>query len=177
MLSRIVSVMVLCLMLTGIVPAVAEERPDVSRVMVLPLDGTSAGDFQYLTDSVRAMLASRLAAKPGVEVVDYTLSAADLAALQGDDGMTTEGGSVFTRLQTDYLVSGALYSLQTGLKIQVTLSRKTDSSGTREGVFTVLAENEGRIIASVEELADDIAARGIGAQAEGPLLRPKSRWQ
>ena len=150
-----------CVCVLGVGGALAEQaRSTVPRIMVLPFDSTSAGDFQYLADSVRAMVASRLAAKPEVEVVEYSLSAADLAALQGEG---SESGAVFSRLNVDYLLSGALYALQTGLQIQVNLSGKTEGGGVRDGVFTALAESEGRIIASVEELTDDIAARGLGA--------------
>jgi len=170
MLSRIVSVMLVCLMVAGVFSTSAAENQKVSRVMVLPVDGTAAGEFQYLTDSIRTMLATRLAAKPGVEVVEYSLSAADIQALQAGDGLTAAGASVFARLKTDYLVSSTLYALQTGLKIQVTLSRKTDGAEVREGVFTVLAENEDRIISAVEELADDIAGRGLGARTGESLI-------
>ncbi|SHO52493.1 FG-GAP repeat domain-containing protein [Desulfopila aestuarii] len=169
MLSRIAAVIVLCLMITGVVPAIAAEKAELSRVMVLPFDGSSAGDFQYLTDSVRTMIASRLAAKQNIEVVEYALSATDLAALQGGEGAAA-GETVFTRLNADYLISGSLYALQTGLKIQATLSRKTTTPGAREGGFAVLAENESQIISSVEELADDIASRGIGSRTAGALF-------
>lgn len=166
-------VAVCCVCVLGVGGALAEQgRSAVPRVMVLPFDSTSAGDFQYLADSVRAMVASRLAAKPEVEVVEYSLSAADLTALQGEGG---ESGAVFSRLNVDYLLSGALYALQTGLQIQVNLSGKTEGGGGRDGVFTALAESEGRIIASVEELTDDIAARGLGASTAGSAMVAQSQ--
>lgn len=168
MLSRITAVIIFCLMITGSSPAMAEEAK-VARIMVLPFDGASAGDFKYLTDSVRAMISSRLSAKPGVEVVEYTLSPRELSALQGGSAGAAEGESVFARLKTDYVITGSLYSLQTGLKIQTTLSGRTGASA-KEGVFTVLAQNEEHIMSSVEELVDDIAARGLGAQSGDPLL-------
>lgn len=169
MLSRIGAVIVFCLMITGAPPMVTEVHAEVSRVMVLPFDGAAGGDFKYLTDSVRAMISSRLAAKPGVEVVDYTLTAEELSAVHGGEaGAGTAGESIFTRFKVDSIISGALYSLQTGLKIQVTLSKKSAAAG--EGVFTALAVNEENIIPSVEELVGDIAARGLGAQSEGALL-------
>ena len=170
MLSRIGAVIVFCLMITGAPPMVTEGHAEVSRVMVLPFDGTAGGDFKYLTDSVRAMISSRLAAKPDVEVVDYTLTAEELSAVHGGQaGAGSAGESVFTRFKVDSIISGALYSLQTGLKIQVTLNKKTSAS-IQEGVFTVLAVNEAHIIQSVEELVDDIAARGLEAHSEGTLL-------
>ena len=169
MLSRIAAVIVFCLVVIGVVPAGAAEKAGMSRVMFLPFDGSSAGDFQYLTDSVRTMIASRLAAKQEIEVVEYSLSNAELAALQGG-GKTSKEESVYDQLNTDYLVSGALYALQTGLKIQVTLSKKTDTQAAGEGVFTVLAENEGQIMGSVEELADDIASRGMDSRNSGALM-------
>lgn len=165
MLSRIATVLLACMIIaTGGSAALAADTATVKRVMVLPFDGGAAGNFAYLTDSVRTMVASRLTVKPGVEVVEYTLSPQDMAALQQNAATGTEGESVFSRLQADYLLSGTLYSLQTGLKIQVTMSRKTPGPG-QEGVFTVLAENEERIIGAVEELVDDIAGRGLRSGA------------
>lgn len=170
MLSRIGAVILFCLMITGSSPMASEVHADVSRVMVLPFDGAAGGDFKYLTDSVRTMISSRLAAKPGVEVVDYTLTAEELSALHGAEaGAGSAGESIFTKFKVDGIISGALYSLQTGLKIQVTLNKKV-SAPIQEGVFTALAVNEEHIIPSVEELVDEIVARGLGAQSEGALL-------
>lgn len=164
MLSRIAAVIVFCLMITGSLPVEAEMSADGSRVMVLPFDGTSSGDFQYLTDSIRAMVSSRLAAKEGVVVVDYALTPKELRELNRSDVNMAADGSLFARLNTDYILSGALYTLQTGLKIEVTLIG-TKSTSEQEGVFTVLAVNEEHIISSVEDLVDDIAARGLGVQS------------
>lgn len=160
MLSRLVAVVVFSLMITGFFPVTHEANAEVARVMVLPFDGTSSGDFKYLTDSVRSMISSRLAANPGVEVVDYTLTPEELKTLHGAKEGAASGEAVFSRLKTDYIISGSLYALQTGLKIQATLNGKP-SLPVPEGVFTVLAVNEEHIISSVEDLVDDIVSRGM----------------
>ncbi|MFV0439185.1 MAG: FG-GAP-like repeat-containing protein [Desulfopila sp.] len=168
MLRKIVATLLCCLVAAAVAVAAAAESQKASRVMVLPFDGADAGQFGYLTDSIRTMLATRLAAKQGVTVVDYALSPSEVAALRADSGTASTADATFSRLNVDYIASGALYALQTGLKIQVSLSRKSGSGP--EGVFTSLAENEDRILGAVEELADDIAARGPGAHPAGPLI-------
>ncbi len=169
MVSRFLAVVLCCLMISGLFVVNSEAQAEDARVMVLPFDDTSAGDFKYLTDSIRSMLSSRLAARPGVKVVDYNLTAADLRAIHGGSSGKAGSVSVFDRLKTDYFLTGALYTLQTGLKIQVTINGR-ETSQVQEGVFTALAINEEHIISSVEDLADDVVARGLMRSDDGSFL-------
>ncbi len=162
MLRSFTAVFVFFMMITGTGVVKAEVDTEVSRVMVLPFDGTSSGNFSYLTDSIRAMVASRLAAKQGVVVVDYSGGAEGLKMLADADSQPAEVASFFAKYNTDYVISGALYSLQTGLKIQVNLSGKKATN--LPGEFTSLAISESHIIPSVEEIVEDIVSRGFGVE-------------
>ncbi|WP_163340277.1 VCBS repeat-containing protein [Desulfopila sp. IMCC35008] len=137
-----------------------------ARVMVLPFDGTASGDFAYLTDSIRAMVLSRLAANKDVELVDYAVQQDEIRMLNNGAATLEDGESLFTRFQTDYVVTGGLYALQTGLKIQVSVKGKDEEAPPVR--LQVLAVNEDAIIPQVEMLAGDIAGKGMGLQTAGP---------
>lgn len=163
MLSRITAVIVFLFLFAGSITVNAEPGKSSSRIMVLPFDGTSSGNFSYLTDSIRAMVSSRLAGQTGVEIVDYSINADEILMLK-QDGEVSENESFFSKFKTDYVVTGALYELQTGLKIQVTLTgSKLDGM---DGKFSALATNEARIIQSVEGLVQDIVAKGLGVDSD-----------
>ncbi len=167
MLSRVVSLIVLVLLSCGSTLAVAA-GPEadsgggqaVARVMILPFDGTAAGNFAYLTDSVRSMVSSRLAAKNGVEIVDYALKAQEIKKLENGEKILPKNGSLFTRFHVDYVISGGLYKLQSGLKIQVLVTGRHEPDSP--GKFSAQAVNEGHILEAIGNLVEDIAARGIG---------------
>jgi hypothetical protein len=138
---------------------------NTARVMILPFDGTASGDFVYLTDSIRAMVSSRLSANKDVELVDYTVQQDDIRMLNNGTATLEDGESLFTRFQTDYVITGGLYALQTGLKIQVAVTSKDENLPPVR--LQVLAVNEDAIIPQVELLAEDIAGKGMGIQAVG----------
>ena len=146
----------------------AAQAKDV-RIIVLPLNGDSSGDFSYLTDSIRTMLSTRLAVKEGIAVVDKVLTADEIILLNKDDMEDGEYLQVLHNLNTDYLVSGALYSLQTGLKIQINVSGK-DITASGGGTFTSLAVSEDHILESVEHLVEDIAVRALGVSDRSPVV-------
>ncbi len=161
MLRRFTAVIVFCMMIAGAFSVSAEMSSGASRIMVLPFDGTSSGNFSYLTDSIRAMISSRLGSKEGIEIVDYSVNAEAInLLLQG--GNLPEDETFFKKFNTDYVVTGALYALQTGLKIQVSL--RGSSLVDVEGKFSALAVNESEILQSVEGLVQDITAKGLGVK-------------
>ena len=163
MLSRIAALLCCLMMFTGVCSAETGEAGDSSRIMVLPFDGTSSGKFSYLTDSVRSMVSSRLAAKQGVALVDYAVNAEQLRLLNSGKASLADGESLFSKFQTDYFVSGVLNELQTGLKIQVMIVSKIEGSDSVQ--LSVLAGNEERILPALQELIDDIAAEALGVKA------------
>ena len=144
----------------------AAEKTAAVRVMVLPFDGNSAGKFGYLTSAIQAMVSSRLSARKDVELVEYVVGAEDIRRLR--DGAMTEGDSLFQQYNVDYVVSGALYALQTGLKIQAVVAGRDEAQGPAQ--LNVLAETEERILPQVEVLVADIAGRAMSLEAaEGTI--------
>ncbi len=155
--------LVLTLLLIMIGNAVAQNVKEgrTSRFLFLPFDSSSAGKFTYLADGVRNMLASRLAAKEGVQLVDYAMQESEVKKLEAAGKGEGDAKIDFSRLQADYLVSGALYATNNGLKIQVVVS----AAGTadKQQNFSTTAENEEQVIPVIGTLSEEIFSK---------LLRP-----
>lgn len=163
MLRRITAAVLCLVFCVGTALAdTGENTGDRARVMVLPLDVTAGGDFGYLADSVRAMLSSRLAAKKEVKLVEYGVNAEELKMLNSGGAQLVEGESLFSRFNTDYFVTGAMYALSTGLKLQVVVTGSDQEQGPVR--LNVLAVSEDEIISAVEELADEVAGKALGLQ-------------
>ena len=167
MLNRFLAIMVCMLILCGGSAALGEEGAGASRFLFLPFDSGSAGKFAYLADGVHSMLASRLAAKSGVKVVDASVHASDLKQLEAAGGDSLQAAAVFTRLQTDFLVSGAVYATDAGLKVQAVVSSAGSTADPQS--FAAVAENEDQIIAAITSLADDIVDKVINRQQPGSV--------
>ena len=155
--------LVLALLWIMIGNAVAQnvEEGRTSRFLFLPFDSSSAGKYTYLADGVRNMLASRLAAKEGVQLVDYAMQESEVKKLEAAGKGEGDAKIDFSRLQADYLVSGALYATNNGLKIQVVVS----AAGTadKQQNFSTTAENEEQVIPVIGTLSEEIFTK---------LLRP-----
>ena len=133
------------------------------QIVFSVFDKSSAGSYAYLRDSIQAMLSSRLAAKDKVNVLEKTFSQQELAALEKQDPDKTLyiGGK-----ETDYLVSGALFSLTNGLEIQVDLYPLiADKEILHFSVFSQMTDN---LIGDVEKLAQEIAEKAFGDQSQLP---------
>lgn len=130
-----------------------------SRILLLPFDGSSAGKYTYLVDGIRNMLASRLAAKPGVQLVDYAMQEAEIKKMVAAGQESGDAAALYSKLQTDYLVTGALYATATGLKVQVNLS----SAGMKASQnLSSVMENEEQLIAAVGTLVEEITQKMFG---------------
>ncbi len=138
--------------------ASATTQKKQTRILILPFTGTSAGDFGYLTETIRAMIASRLAAKDGIEIVDYT-TPPQLPGTSDDAAIAATNTTLFSQYATDYIVSGALYAIQNRLKIQAVVSAKDQDRAIH---LSALAENQSKILSTVDELVADIIARAMG---------------
>lgn len=159
MLNRFLGIMVCLLILGGGSTVQGVEGDEPSRFLFLPFDSSSAGKYAYLADGVHSMLASRLAAKGGVKLVDSSVHETDLKLLETAGGDTQKTSAVFTRLQTDFLVSGAVYATDSGLKVQAVVSSVESTAEPRS--FVTVAEGEDQIISAIGSLADDIADKVI----------------
>jgi hypothetical protein len=111
------------------------------------------GKYAYLVDGIRSMLASRLSARAGVQLVDYNLRESEIKKMVAASQDAGVDKTAFTALQTDYLVTGILYATNTGLKIQVNLSSVEES--TSQNISSVM-ENEEQVISAVTTLVEEI---------------------
>lgn len=118
-------------------------------------DTASAGSYAYLRDSVRGIMTSRLAARPGLAVLDRSLSEQELAALKNRQPGEKEKGAA------DYLVTGGLYGLKSGLSIQVTVYPLAVEEEVLR--FERLVKNQDNLLPELERLAGEIAV-ALGAQ-------------
>lgn len=144
----------------GSVSAAEEGQADKNYQIVFSIfDDSSAGNYAYLRNSIQAMIASRLAAKERVNVLDKTFSTGELNAMmqRGKQETLSIGGQ-----QADYLVTGTLFSLTSGLEIQVDLYPLADDNEILH--FSVISTNPDTLIADVEKLSGEIAQTAFGVE-------------
>ena len=159
MLSRILFALVFLGMTMGSAFAQNDGKTAASRVLFLPFDGSSAGEYTYLVDGIRTMLASRLSAKTGVQLVDYSLQESEIQKMMAAGQGSDDARAAYNRLQTDYVVNGALYATNTGLKIQVGLSSAEMKAAQ---TFSSVMENEDQVIKAVATLVEEITQKMFG---------------
>lgn len=135
----------------GATSVCAQQQP--SRVLFLPFDVSEAGEYSYLKDSFSQMLATRLAAREGIVLVDNGQQDVNMRTLQGAAQQGQQ--QLFDKLGADYLVTGALFSVEKGLLMQVTFLAPEQKDPPR--AFSMLAETEGEIFPAVDTLVRDIA--------------------
>ena len=127
------------------------------KIVISTFDVGSAGKYAYLRDGLQSMLASRLSSNKGVELLDYKINEDELANFkQGPK----DGGGVPVGVEADYLVTGALFALTKGLNIQIAFYPLTEGEEVLH--FSTVAESDDLIIAQVEQLSQDIAAKVFG---------------
>lgn len=155
MVNRLFWVCVCIAVMMGGSVAYGEAGNGTARFLLFPFDGSAAGKYAYLAQGIHSMLASRLAAKSGIQLVDYVGHEAELKALEAAAADRQQVASVFDTLRTDYLVSGAVYATETGLKVQAAVSSVANPQNPRN--FSGEAETEEQIIAVISTMAEDIA--------------------
>lgn len=133
------------------------------RLIFSDFENTSAGKFGYLRDSIQTMIASRLSSRDRISVVDTPLSDTKLASLKKSK-ISRERLS--GELNADYLLSGALYGLSSGLNIQVTLLPLSEKGELLK--FSVVSDATTSLLADVEKLTAQIAKEAFG-QSETAL--------
>lgn len=165
MFTRMASLVVVLLMTLWNTSVYSSENNSTQRVLFLPFDGTAAGPYAYLSDSVATMLAGRVSAAGNVEIVDRALQEAELKKLRAQAGKAA--GSMADGSSVDYVISGGLYATQAGLQIQVTLL--PIGSKAKEETYSTVAESENTILTSVEELAQELSGKIKGGSRPGPI--------
>lgn len=148
-------------LLAGVGPVFSQEDSNRYQIVFSTFENDGAGDYAYLRDSVQAMLASRLATKDRVKVLEKTFSKAELRALKQSDATPIEtiGGA-----RADYLVSGSLFSLVSGLNIQVVMYPLAPEKEILR--FSIVSKTAESLIADVEKLSREIAQDAFGYSAD-----------
>ena len=167
MRNRGVMLVALCFLLLNSAVVYGKETTEKYRIVFSSFDVSAAGNYAYLGNSVQSMLSSRLAAKDRVIVLDRTLSEKELSSLKGSKQSSPAGGSAAT--EADYLVTGSLYGLKSGINIQVVLY--PFAAGKEVLRFESLVKQQENVIADVEKLATEIAQTAFsgGAVAAEPV--------
>ena len=171
MQSRYIAATLFCLYFTlsyagAVLSAEGNEPPQAKRqyqIVFSTFDKSSAGRYAYLRDSVQAMLAGRLAAKDRVQVLEKTFSAEELLSLKkkgSHEGLSVAGKTA------DYLVTGALFSLTSGLEVQVELYPLIPDKEILH--FSVRSKTPDTLIADVDRLSQDIAQTAFGYSSALP---------
>lgn len=157
--SRLFAAFLCCLLVIPALGLAAATAP--GRVALLPFESHSDRDLSYLTSGLRDMLASRLAAGAGVEVVPR---AAVTQALAGKPVPTDAGALrlLGTSLQADYVLSGSLTALAGSLSLDSTLHAVNGAEAPR--TYYATAPREEEIIAAIDNLSWQIAEQAFGKQ-------------
>lgn len=154
---------IVLVMLSICSPVFAETDSKVVKVALLPLDMSKAGKYVYLGDALHGMLASRLSGAEDVEIVDVSLSKKEYIRLQGLVKLEDAKNSL-KKMDTDYVGAGTSYATQSGLKLQMTFYPK--DADKKPIALTMVAKDEGEIIAAIEGFAEEIREKALGLKVE-----------
>jgi len=146
--------------------AYGQDDASSRQIIISTFDVKSAGKYSYLRDGVQSMLASRLSARKGVEILDQRISKKELGRLEND---VRDGKKIPAEITADYLVTGALFALTKGLNIQVVvypLSLEKDIMR-----FSTIAEDDASIIPKMDLLVQDIAAKVFGLEKSDSAMK------
>ncbi len=149
MIKNTLAMLILSLaLLVATVSQGAVEKAD-RTVVLTAFDADEAGSYAYLRDSVRGIITSRLAARPGITVLDRSLSQEELKGLKARKADAKAGGGI------DYLITGGLYGLKSGLSIHVTLYPMGSEEEVRN--FEVMSKKQDTLLADLEGLVGQLA--------------------
>ncbi len=153
----------LCFSLLSSAVVYGKDGNEKYKLVFSTFDASSAGNYAYLRDGIKNMLASRLAAMDRVIVLDRTISDKELISLKNRQPAIAGGSE---KIAADYLVTGSLYGLKSGLNIQVVLYPFTADKEILH--FEAIVKNPEDMIVDVEKLSSDIAQSAFGYKAVDP---------
>lgn len=130
------------------------------QIVFSTFENQAAGKYSYLSDSIQGMLISRLAAKDRVQVIDKLLSKDELNVLKKKKDFSS---LAIKEGEIDYIVTGRLFGVTSGLNVQVALYPLDASKEVLN--FSVLSETQENIIPDIGKLSEQIAQRGFGYPA------------
>ncbi len=143
----------------------AQNNQEVIKIAVLPLQGIEDGQYRYLNSSVRQMLISRLAGRPGFQIIDSPFVAEKEQYLRGQL-RAGKFDDVHTKIEADILLDGTLYSLKDG--IQLNLSVHSFVPEARQMSYSVKTESPEGILAAISDLAAQVGD-AVSGSAEKKL--------
>jgi hypothetical protein len=158
---KIIVAIFLCFFLSFIGPVCGADKNKRYQIVISTFDESGAGEYAYLRDSIQAMLASRLSARDRVNVLEKTFSEKELISLkkgETEEKITIEGKEI------DYLVTGSLFAITSGLNTQVVLYPL--SPDNEELRFSMLSNTADSLISDVEHLSQEIALTAFGYKEE-----------
>jgi hypothetical protein len=151
---RILSILAVLVFFCGCFTAqTAQAQEKKTSVIIMPFNTKAAGKYAYLDESIRTMLSSRLAAKAGIQIRDYSFSPKELNEIKKFKNRESSG-KIPARLNVDYIVNGSMYSVSKKLDLQVTFHPLQKNGKPLK--FTLIAENEEQILPALDRLVDEI---------------------
>lgn len=154
-------VAIILFMLLSVSPAAADK---IVSVTILPFDGSEAGEYAKLSDTLTSILTTRIVSGGTIKLVEHPFNSSQLNQLRGLDG--AELHAKLPKMNADFLLKAALYAVQSGLQLHLSvipLDGKSEPSN-----FSAFAGAENQIIPAVEDLAQSASAclRGEPAATE-----------
>ncbi|MCK9175943.1 MAG: VCBS repeat-containing protein [Desulforhopalus sp.] len=125
------------------------------NLLIVPFDVSDGGQYSDMRDSIQTMLISRLASHSGVNVLDNGMSTVQLEQL--GSGKKFKG---LSREDEDtYLVTGSLFEIQSGVKVQVNLIPIINGGLDHDSPplsFSAMSGKDDSLISDMVELARKI---------------------
>lgn len=147
--------LLVCLLLAPLEAFCAEGVP-LKRVAVLPFAVHAALNLSYLQDGIRSMMASRLAAGAGVEVVDRR-KVESVLPVDNDGNWEKDWQGLAVKVGADYLLTGSVTAMGGGFSLDARVYDLAEPEKT--GNFSAIAEREDELIAIIDKLTWDIAGQ------------------
>ena len=166
--TRIVSCLILIFFLFALNTVSASDSPQ-KTLAILPLKINAQKDLSYLKNGIRNMLSSRLAANTGYRISEASLvekHAAESGALSHPEQIQKLG----KKIGADYVLTVDLTSIGTSYSLDSKVF-STDGSQPVETYYSS-ASNENEIIAAVDSLSKDIAARSFHKGSQARITTP-----
>ncbi len=132
----------------------AQNNQDVVKIAVLPLQGIEDGQYRYLNSSVRQMLISRLAGRPGFQIIESP-SVAEQPQYLRDQLRSGKFEDVHEKIDADILLDGTLYSLKDGIQLNLSVHSFVPEAGQMS--YSVKTESPDGILAAIADLAAQVA--------------------
>ncbi len=154
-------VFLLSLVLLWPVNGQAREGGDSSKIVILPFEIGASGQFDYVRDGLRAMLAGRLVTSTPAVELDYSLFESELKRL-GTAPSKEQVGTLLRKLQVDYLVSGTLYSLHKSLRLELAFYPASKERDIEK--FIADAKEPQAIFTALDGVAEEVAEKVYGVK-------------